>query len=348
MSIIRSVSTFLFLSTCLFAFNVTLCSDMFSECVDINTTLCNLELIQAACPTTCGEWNTSVCLSNSTESCEDFDFGGPIAFIGYGIFFVLLVIIFVLIYSVCVDTIPLKSSIARFSRKKEKIRDVPEEKQGRVGEAELIALNPNRMGVSNSVIDPMQDNLLNNSETGRSNDPEEKMAVAYNKSSYGKSEVEEAEGRYDPDDDFFKHHLIQASTSEMEPPLPPRIGGPRISGALSKKALPNSTRLPMTPKVMHHVNERLANLAVDSSSGNGTMGNVQHQTSVELSLADILSSPEGLDAEGVGSIFSPAESDKEVDMPAGGARPLTDHDCELMFKKPAQTSFSKIEKRENS
>jgi len=290
MSIIIPVGICFFVSASLSASNATLCADVFSDCVDLDPDLCNITIVKAACPATC-EWNSTTC----KETCQVFDFLGPMAFAGYGILLLLIVIISVLVYSACVDGKPQKSSSERFSRQKKRSLDIIAAQPLR-GDPEIIVLNPNKTNVNRSEPNALRDLLINSSVSRDSFDFEEKKAVESKSTGFNiiEDEVNEAEGYFDPDDDFFKHHsLHSADTSEFEPPLSPQQGGHRSSrkalrkaerwNALdsSKKSRPanspgsasqhltpsllNSTSL--TPKVLQELNQRLAiKFSVESSS----------------------------------------------------------------------------------
>jgi len=324
MSIIILVSIYLFLRSCFAGSNGTLCPDIVPDCAD-SLDFCNVSLIQTVCATSCKAWNTTTCISTS-ESCEFFDFLGPAAFIGYGIVFFLLIIIWVLAYSLCIDPKPLERSIQRFSRKKERKRDAIEVKPFVGAEAELMVMNPNSLYISSTVSNPVRDIQLSY-QSRPSYKVEEKKEPLYSQSisklSFELNKVDdEAEGYFDPEDDFFKHHaLLAEDTTELEPPLPPRIGAPRLSSRLSTKALLKAEResasdaaqnqqimasreslsapfgsVPnlnlSTPKVLQQYNQRLASkLSNNTSSSSRAMGDIPRETRKDSGERKLLGEP---------------------------------------------------------
>lgn len=302
MSIIIPVTIYFLVSASLPVSNATVCADVFSDCVDLDPDLCNITIVKAACPETC-EWNSTAC----TETCQVFDFLGPIAFAGYGILLLLTVIILVLTYSVCLDSKPEKNSLERFLPPTKRNLDSIAVKPLREGDPEIIVLNPNKINVIRSKPNAFRDRskpnalrdrpkpnalsdlLYSSSKSRDSFDSEEKRAAESKRSYNIVNEANEAEGYFDQDDDFFKHHALhRADTSEF---------GPIKSGTLSPKAQIKADRWnaldasikssianspgsisqhlaasivnskSLTPKVLQELNQRLAiKFSVDSSS----------------------------------------------------------------------------------
>jgi len=322
MSIIILVTIYFFLRSCSAGSNGTLCPDIVPDCAD-SLDFCNMSLIRTVCPTSCEAWNTTTCISTS-KSCEFFDFLGPAAFIGYGIVFFLLIIIWVLAYSLCIDPKPLKRSIQRFSRKKAKKRDAVEVKPFVGAEAELMVMNPNSLYISSTVSNPVRDIQLSYQSRPSYKVEEEKEPMYLqprSKVSFALNKVDdEAEGFFDPEDDFFKHHaLLAEDTTELEPPLPPRIGAPRLSSTLSNIALLKAEResasdaaqnqnisreslsapfgsVPnlnlSTPKVLQDYNQRLASkLSNHTSSNSRAMGDIPRETRKDSGERKLLGEP---------------------------------------------------------
>jgi len=286
------------------------CPDYWVGCHDdisLNASLCSLAIIQAACPTAC-EINRTDCL-NWQDDCELFIYTNWIAFMFYGTILFLLLIICIIAYSVCVDPKSIQISYERlpwlrFSKEEvDHIDLVPisarswhQENIDSQFTSSKRVINPNnsdRKGsgaLPNTVTDPVlgilsSDNLMEQKRDVRPKVEENKLPK---NNSYPPMEfegeqgglldqvkpsytVEDDSGYYDPDDEFFKHALVDPNDdffADPEPPPAPRVGGPRKSQALSKKFEARKKAMPKNPEIkkMIRTSESSCEIASKTSS----------------------------------------------------------------------------------
>jgi len=263
------------------------CPDYLDAChkdISLNRSLCNLTIIQAACPKAC-KINGTDCLKLQND-CELFLYTNWIAFLFYGIILFLLLVICIVAYSITVDPKPFQKSYermswTRLSRKKRHVDHIElgpvsgrSWHQGNIDSQSVSSsrvINPNnadRKGsrvLPSSVTDPIRDILSSDDllEEKRDVCPNVEKNKLPKNNSYPHMEfkveqgglmdqvkpsytVEDDSAYQDPDDEFFKHALVDPNDEFFADPEPPPA--PRIGGPRKSQAL--SKKLEARKKAM--------------------------------------------------------------------------------------------------